>query len=487
MQHRFEKNVLKGLSLCGVSSTTLTDHSYAPEGHFLLGAAVSGGADSVSLLLGLVSLFGSEKIRVITVDHGIRSTKESGGDALFVKNLCEKMGVRCKIFKIESGLIEKTARAQKKSTEETAREMRYSAFESFIEEEKLSFLCLAHNQNDQLETVLMRFLQGSGSEGLIGIARSRGKYIRPLLDISRSEIEEYLTEKKQVWRTDSTNSDTKYLRNKVRNVLIPVLNENFCGWQKAVLTGAKKAEIDEGFLKNQAKECLADSLLPTQTDAATLTISRENFYSLPPALARRIFVSDLNRLGFGGRFPFHLIEEVLSWKNEKNHELTFENIRISLDSEKLQIKHDSEDSEKKRFTDGGFSFILEKAGDKCEIGDFLAKVTERTPENETGPEASHSESRKIVSRGKITVSPKIPGLPDISFESSLPVIVRSAIPGDEIRTADGKLKSVSDIFNDWKVPEKLRGTLPIFEELGKNGRITALLGEYAGFKNWIVR
>ena len=137
MQHRFEKNVLKGLSLCGVSSTTLTDHSYAPEGHFLLGAAVSGGADSVSLLLGLVSLFGSEKIRVITVDHGIRSTKESGGDALFVKNLCEKMGVRCKIFKIESGLIEKTARAQKKSTEETAREMRYSAFESFIEEEKL--------------------------------------------------------------------------------------------------------------------------------------------------------------------------------------------------------------------------------------------------------------------------------------------------------------------------------------------------------------
>jgi len=314
----FEKKVLKGLSHCGCGSEC---HS--------LGIAVSGGADSLSLLLSLSSIFGSEKIRVITVDHGIRSGEESGGDAHFVWNLCEAKGIKCKIVKIEGGLIEKLARRQKKSIEDLARKIRYEAFEAFIKEEGLSFLALAHNQNDQLETVLMRFLQGSGTEGLAGISRVRGKYIRPLLDISRDEIESYLIKKNQEWRTDETNFETKYLRNKVRNLLIPFLRENFPGFGKALLNGAKKARWDEEFFQLKAKDCHTDIRRRcTQIDADKKEISfkRDEFYSLHKALSRRVFVSALNEAGFGERFPFYLLDEILLWKNEKKRELSFENV-----------------------------------------------------------------------------------------------------------------------------------------------------------------
>ena len=165
-----------------------------------IGAAVSGGADSVSLLLSLSKSFGKigmkNRLEVITVNHGIREKTQTDGDALFVQNLCESLGISCKVVSFEQGEAAKNAEKRGKGLEEAAREMRYKAFYDFIAEKNLSFLCLAHNQNDQTETILMRLLKGSGSEGLGGIPKRRGKIIRPLLNISRAEIENYLAEKK---------------------------------------------------------------------------------------------------------------------------------------------------------------------------------------------------------------------------------------------------------------------------------------------------
>ncbi|MBR1536411.1 MAG: tRNA lysidine(34) synthetase TilS [Treponema sp.] len=341
-------------------------------------------------------------------------------------------------------------------------------------------MALAHNQNDQLETVLMRFLQGSGTEGLAGISCVRGKYIRPLLDISRDEIESYLIKKNQEWRTDETNFETKYLRNKVRNLLIPFLRENFPGFGKALLNGAKKARWDEEFFQLKAKDCHTDIRRRcTQIDADKKEISfkREEFYSLHKALSRRVFVSALNEAGFGERFPFYLLDEILLWKNEKKRELSFENVKVSLDEGTLclfvgekgigrsctQIDEDDEGIE------SGFSFVLKKTGDKAVTADFEAEVSS----GEFG-QVDEGFGELLAGGRKI-------------LDVKLPVLVRSLLSGDEIKTSDGKYKALSDVFTDWKVPKNLRGKIPVVEEIGEKGEIVAVLGENCGFKNWIVK
>ena len=218
----------------------------------------------------------------------------------------------------------------------------------------------------------MRFLQGSGAEGMGGIKCRRRKFIRPLLDISRAEIESYLIGKNQDWRTDATNFDTKYLRNKVRNRLVPVLNENFPGWQGAVLSGAKKSSDDEEFLHGAAESQIRhefDALRAKQIqadDKKKICFARESFFSLEPAIQRRVFFSALNEIGFGGRFPFPVFEEVASWEHEKSREISFENVKITLDSEKISFSaRDSHSSCGKTEIEGGFSFLFRKEYIRC--------------------------------------------------------------------------------------------------------------------------
>ena len=454
LAQNFEKKILNGLVLCNIPPESVSEISP-------LGLAVSGGADSVSLLVSVRSLFCPEKIRVITVDHGIRSDEESGGDAEFVRKLCDTLGVKCKVVKIAHGLIEKKSRDENRSVEDFAREERYKAFEAFISEENLLALCLAHNQNDQLETVLMRFLQGSGTEGLGGISRTRGKYVRPLLKISRQEIEKYLVEKNQVWRTDSTNYDTKYLRNRIRNVLSPFLNENFAGWQKSVLSGAEKSLYDEDFFRSEVQK------IKVRQTKDGLFLSRNDFYSLHFALSRRLFLSCLNKIGFGSRFPFHLISEVLSWKNEKNREIFFENLKISLDSERLCIENQKKT---RKIIESGFSYLIDDFEKLVEFDEFEVRL----------------EKSQKVGETTLSLLPKNPNFKIVSFKVSLPVFIRSSVAGDEVKTADGKYKSVSEIFSDWKIPKSIREKIPVVEEIRGDCGIRAIIASFFGGNNWIV-
>lgn len=298
-QNPFIKKVVDGFSKCNVEISSCNR----------IGVAVSGGADSVSLLLSLVEIFGKEKIFVITVNHNIREESETKGDADFVLKLCEKIGVFCLLFEIEKGRVFEIAKNRQGGVEDSARFLRYEAFNSFIERYDLDFLCLAHNQNDQLETAIMRFLQGSGCDGGGGISFRREKFVRPLLDISRFEIESFLNEKNQTWRTDSTNFDTDYLRNKIRNVLIPQIDENFVGWRKSVLNGVEKNKDDEKTLSNICD--LNEKFIVFEND--TVSFPREKFDCLENSIKRRIIhkmfsffkYKNISKNTF--RFPYKLI------------------------------------------------------------------------------------------------------------------------------------------------------------------------------------
>ena len=231
-----------------------------------IGIAVSGGADSVSLLVSLSHLSKEFNVplRVISINHNLREEKESFSDVKYVEFLCNeiiKTGIDLKFFAVNfpRGKILEIAKERNKGVEEAARFLRYKAFDEFFINENVSCVCLAHNLNDNIETVLMRFLQGSSFEGLSGIKFVREKFVRPLLNISRKEIEEYLNSIKQNYVTDSTNNSLDYSRNRIRNIVIPELEKiNSSAIQnisKFISVCREENEALEFFSKNSTCFC----------------------------------------------------------------------------------------------------------------------------------------------------------------------------------------------------------------------------------------
>lgn len=182
---------------------------------------VSGGADSVCLLLVLIDLQKELGFRLVAVhvNHGLRGA-DADADALYVEKLCEKHQVLLKTYHIDVELI---AKKRKQSTEEAGREVRRACFEEVAKKYGGTKIALAHHQNDNAETLLLNLARGTGLKGLGGIAPVNGKYIRPLLSTSRTEIEEYLRSCNVSYCIDVTNQSDLYTRNKIRIHVLPYL------------------------------------------------------------------------------------------------------------------------------------------------------------------------------------------------------------------------------------------------------------------------
>lgn len=198
------------------------EHRMIEEGDRVI-AGVSGGADSVCLLL-LLQRMQREidfSLRVIHVEHGIRG-EESVQDAAFVEALCKKAGIDCQCFFVD---VPKVAKEEKCTLEEAARNLRYGILEREAKAWGGAKIAVAHNRQDDAETVLFHLTRGSGLYGLRGILPVRGNIIRPLLHTDREAILAYLEEEGQEYRTDSTNGDVRYSRNKIRSQVLPELRE----------------------------------------------------------------------------------------------------------------------------------------------------------------------------------------------------------------------------------------------------------------------
>ncbi len=204
-------------------------------------AGVSGGADSVCLLLILSEYCNKKKAELCVVhfNHGIR--KEAGDDARFVEELCKELKVPFYLY--EKDIIA-MAKEQGIGTEEAGRNARYEAFNEVLRigfgDSKGGKIAVAHNRNDLAETTLFHLFRGSSIAGLSGIAQVRDNIIRPLLCVERKEIEKFLQEKGRSWCIDSTNAENTYTRNKIRNMVFPYVEKEICS--QAVLHTAKAAE-----------------------------------------------------------------------------------------------------------------------------------------------------------------------------------------------------------------------------------------------------
>ncbi len=290
-----------------------------------VGVAVSGGADSVALLLAMVAANAAQKcslgvgLSVVHVHHGIRGA-QADEDEAFVAALAERMELPLHLRRED---VPARAMAEREGMEEAARNARYGYFRELMERGELDAVATAHTLNDQAETVLMKLLRGAWMEGLSGIhpvvrvapeggrrdAAKSGRIVRPMLGVERSEVEAYLRGVGQGWREDATNADVAYTRNRVRHELMPLVRSFNPRAQETLAHLATLARDEEARWTREMERTLPLVLMPgtpvrgggrsvgTLPQEAAVALELERLRGMDPALRRRVLRAAARQLG----------------------------------------------------------------------------------------------------------------------------------------------------------------------------------------------
>ena len=280
--------------------------------------AVSGGADSVALLLALVEANHAKEplgvvLSAVHVHHGLRGA-EADADEAFVRELCERLSVPLVVEQVN---VVARQQEEREGLEEAARTLRYRAFWELMKSGKADVVATAHTLDDQAETVVMKLLRGAWTEGIGGIApvvqgsgqEHDGRIVRPLLGVRRAEVESYLREHQQTWREDATNRDVSLTRNHVRHELMPMLRKFNPAIDGALARLAEIARDEEAFWQAEVTRLLPQVLLPgkpvrgggravsTVTGNSSCSVEVERLRTMAPALRRRMLRAAARSLG----------------------------------------------------------------------------------------------------------------------------------------------------------------------------------------------
>ena len=307
---------------------TINRHNMLEKGtHVVIG--LSGGPDSVCLFNVMRQLSHEKELTLyaVHINHGLRPVA-ADMDELYVRQICSEAGISCSVHKIDC--LAK-ARDEGITSEEAGRKARYEAFnreaqrihdQLGIDREKI-VIALAHNAEDQAETILFRIMRGTGTDGLSGIPyvrKDEGGYriIRPLLDIRRNMIESYCRQEGLMPRTDHTNSENIYTRNKIRNMLIPYIKENFNeNIIETVNRLGKVAAEDRDYFEREAEKEFAFSLvddsdkkMSVKTYDRIVTLKTKYLRTLHRAVRIRVYTKALRTVGITDNITYAQMEGI---------------------------------------------------------------------------------------------------------------------------------------------------------------------------------
>ena len=295
--------------------------------------AVSGGADSVALLLTLHAANTTPRdalgvgLSAVHIHHGLRG-EEADADQQFVISLCARLDIRLHLHQasVPTRLAESRAAGEPETLEEAARNLRYDQFTALLAAGDADSILTAHTLDDQAETVLMKLLRGAWTEGLSAIhpvlILPKGKILRPFLQTRRAAIETYLMQANQPWRTDSTNLDTAFTRNRMRHDLLPQLRTYNPNIEQTLGNLAELAREEEYRWQTELARLLPQLLLPgkpvrgggravsTAPSASSVSIELDRLRTLDPVLRRRVLRAAARTLG--ARLSFDETARLLS-------------------------------------------------------------------------------------------------------------------------------------------------------------------------------
>lgn len=408
---------------------TIEKFQMCPYGSKIV-VGVSGGADSIALLH-ILKGFAQEQnwgLTVVHVHHGLRAD-EADGDREFVEKVCRQWEIPCKVFYFD---VAKEAEKRSMGTEEAGRLLRY---ESFEKERDGGFIAVAHNQNDQGETVLMRLCRGAGGAGLIGIRPVRDNIVRPLLYCTRREIEKYCEDNQLSYRQDSTNFENNYTRNRIRNQILPLLEEIYPKTTEHIAQTAEILGEEQEYLQIQAQELFLRSAKKMGKGEVTLNI--EVLQSSHRVLRKRVFALALDKLGAKkdfGATHFEILEGLLSQESGKSVNLPNKVIaKKSYDI--LQMKNAHHGSKE-------FCYPLHLGEEifvpEANIYVDLKVCTEKKAENDI------DGCTKVFDYDKIGCA----------------LFCRTRQKGDSLAIRNGR-KKLKDFMIDEKIPREERDSLPL--------------------------
>ena len=391
-----------------------------PPGRLLL--AFSGGSDSL-FLMALLSGCARDRTEAVYVDHAIRPRGELEREISLNRQNARRLGIPLRIVSLGDGRVELLSREKGIGTEAAARSLRYSLLRAIAASEGFDHILTAHHREDQVETVLMRIIQGSPFHTYQGILREDGPVFRPLLTVPKSCILSYLSSSGLSWSEDSTNDDTDYLRNRIRHSLMPFVTET----ERALISSiaASVAAVRRRFPQ-----------IPVVSGYYSL-IPREAFLSALPMQREEALYRAFLSAGSDARIPRAFIDEVLRCAERGSGRLERGDSFLYFSRHDIRIFPRLDD------------FVLPFPCSSLPGGLKLIRVAE--------------DERTLVLDGSLL---------------QMPAVLRTAREGDRIELRDGERK-LSEMMKDMRIPYAI-----VLED---RAGIAAFLSRFAGGNDRLSR
>ena len=412
--------------------------------------ATSGGADSMALLVLLkgLALEKSElnlEILAVHVQHHIRGT-EAESDALFVEEFCKKEEIP--FYRVDVDALS-LAKNEKLSLEDAARRLRYEALESIRVKTAANWIVTAHHQDDQAETVLLNLLRGASAKGLRGMQVRNGFIVRPILFMPRSKIEEFCKTEKISYCFDSTNNDITYKRNKVRKVLLPLLEEFNPQIKKSLAQTAQLLTEDEACLTNLARSFVFNNFKENNGEGI---LELKEFYLLDKAIASRVIKIVLYNYKLKSMLSKKHIEAVLKLikTKETGKRLDLPSLQVSYAYDRLRIVS----RKRKKLVDN-----LEKNNKEADNTNTIEKASESCAFNQIDFEELADLEIVVKKVKECGSNPKCLYYP---CELASAITLRNRQPGDYFRPEGGRgRKKLKGFFIDEKISREIRNKIPL--------------------------
>jgi tRNA(Ile)-lysidine synthase len=418
------------LGLTAVVERTIRRHAMLAGGDVVL-VAVSGGGDSVALLHVLAELAPAWRLglHVLHVDHGLRA--DSALDADFVRALGARLGVPVTVERVRVG---------PGSLEAAARTARYAALEAWADRLGAARIAVGHTADDQAETVLMRLVQGAGVRGLAGIAPVRGRIIRPLIELRRAALEAELRRAELPWVDDPTNRDPKFLRNRIRHELLPLLSD---AYQPEIVGAlARVASLARDTIATLDGVARAELERLGAFGDGAVTLPLDLLRALPRQLAAEVLRQAAGRLG--SRAPLR------AWAHRGL-------------ARALAVP-----PPRRPFRLGGV--IVEVSGSRARLAVRpLARLAERAvsvPGRTELPEIDRVLEARLVGADAYEIPREASRVAFDADELAGPFVVRSRRPGERFVPFGGAERRLKTLLIDAKVPRWDRDRVPVLEAGG---------------------
>ena len=410
-------------------------------------AGISGGADSVCLLFVLLELKKKMDIDIVAVhvNHQIRG-EAALHDQLFTEKICREHGVKCIVVSED---VPKIAKRRKQSLEEAGRDIRREAFEKVLKEENADKIAMAHHENDNAETFIMHLIRGAGLNGLSGIWPVNGNVVRPLLCVTRKEIENYVSNIGETWCDDLTNDEDDYTRNRIRHQVIPVLESETDGNAvKHINSAMEKIRLALTYIEEETYNAYNKCVTVKPED---IEINKEKLYSYNKIIRTSVIKEALYKVSGHkkdlGTVHFVEIEKLFERQSGKRCNLPYGVTAIrnydGIVLKKNNInKKDIEIIEEIPLVIPGKTYIKEK---NINIITRLMSVPE-------GLDVSDIEQKTYTKWFDYDII-------------KCKLVIRSKRAGDTITVSkDGHSKKIKSYFIDEKIPADQRSMIPLIAD-----------------------